>query len=154
MTSDSNDNENLTKKDLLNFIEAYQNMIQSHNILMDEQKKTNDEVVKLKEILVECREKHEEIIDKEYQVIDKLKERLDPMAEIQKEILKAQGDLKDNLSSTREEMTKQHSSLSLKIYAIYGILAGIVIELLQTINLTDEILPLLKEIALALGVVK
>lgn len=154
MTSDNNDNENLTKRDLLNFIEAYQNMMQSHNILMEEQKKTSNEIVKIQELLANCVDKHEDILEREYQIIDKLKEKLDPMSDTQKDICKGQSDLKDSLSSTREEITKQHTGLSLKIYAIYALMAGIMIPLISTMHITDEILPLLKEIALALGVVK
>ena len=133
--------KHLNKEDLFLLMESYRNMITMHSTLVEQQK----QIINLQNNMIK---KQDEISLKQTKSCDQLSritEKLGDCAEnlsktndnvqtsctaLDKSIGASLDGVKDRISETKLEATKQHSGINLRIYVAMGAMATIIITIL------------------------
>jgi cysteinyl-tRNA synthetase len=135
------ESKHLNKEDLFLLMESYRNMITMHSTLVEQQKQIinlqNNMIKKQDEISI----KQNKSCDQLSRITEKLGECTDNLTKtndniqshclsLDKSMTSLFDGIKDRISETKLEATKQHSGINLRIYVAMGAMATIIITIL------------------------
>ena len=161
------DQENLTLKDLNTLMTSYENSIKLSTIVLEQLK----QIIEMQKELIgkhsDLSSKQKATCDSLTNVVNKLTELIDRFKEMKPDLENGHNNIKDDLEEVKKilgaqnlETIKNHSTITFRIHALGGAIAGsvvglitIIVNLLSKGTTVDEILRLVILIAKKLGVV-